>query len=48
MAIIEFVDRPEVVESRAADAGDAAKKPGLLDRLRGRGRKKSDDAAGAE
>ena len=48
MAIIEFVDRPEVVESRAADTGDAAKKPGLLDRLRGRGRKKSDDAAGAE
>lgn len=43
MAIIEFVDRPVAVEERSADAADSGKKPGLLDRLRGRGKKKKAD-----
>ena len=48
MAIIEFVDRPEVKESKSTVAAESGKKPGLLDRLRGRGRKKADDAASEE
>jgi len=48
MAIIEFVDRPEKVVRQAAESEGAGKKPGLLDRLRGRGKKKADDAESGE
>ncbi len=48
MAIIEFVDRPEAVETKSTAAASSGKKLGLLDRLRGRGRKKADDASAEE